>query len=211
TTSGQPTPLAQEWFLVTRLAAALTLIPLIALTGCAAASSAKSEPDTASSHLSFDELPDCGLVSAQAKELVGDFVPSPDGLEDAFVNDESASLSCTWVTPQTVSGDATELAKFGGLAIGVDIEKVPSTRADLKLAGLLQEYGPADEVGASVSSLNKDFDPAAGLEGLGITVHRANVSIVVTAIGLYLDSSNIVGHRTNAAAIEAALRIHEAM
>lgn len=205
-----------------KTALALALLPLITLAACAAdpgddsvpaATSVESsvESSAGSLGLEFDDLPDCGLVAANATDLIGDFVPSPDGLEEVFVDAYAANLNCSWVTPETVSGDAFEIPEFGGLGVGIHIENDPSTRDELEAAGLVHEYAPADNAGAVVASLNSEFDPDDELSMTGVTVHKGNVSIVIVALGVYLDASNIVGDRTNATAIDAALRMHEAM
>lgn len=206
---------------VKKSACALALLPLLILTACSglppaenganADIGATAGADAGTPDLAFEDLPDCGLVTENSAELIGDFLPSPEGVEDVFIDDTQATLNCSWVTPETIGGDAYDIGEFGGLGIGVLIDKVPSTRADLEAAGLARDYPAADNAGATVASFDKDFDPAGELSGLGVTVYRGNVSIVVTAVGIYLDPSNIVGARTNADAIDAALRIHEAM
>ncbi len=218
---------APEWCTVTpKRFLILAAVPLVlALTACGASTPEEviaaveqrvddsQQAGTASSAemLSYDELPDCAEVASSAGDLIGDFVPSPDGHEGVNEQPLAIDLSCVWLTPQTVDQDLSGLAKFGGISIGVTIEKNPSSRADNEAAGLVHEYAPADDIGAYVLSLNPEFDPADELSAIGVIVNKGNVSIVVSAVGLYIDAGNIVESRTNALGIETALRIHEAM
>src|SRR5690606_13499257 len=117
---------APEWCTVTpKRFLTLAAVPLVlALTACGASTPAeviaaveqagddRQPAGSAGSAemLSYDELPDCAEVASSAGDLIGDFVPSPDGHEGVNEQPLAIELSCVWLTPQTVDQDLSGLA-----------------------------------------------------------------------------------------------------
>lgn len=163
----------------------------------------------AAKKITRDDLPSCPEAKAAMGAYAADMVVPRDDTSGPYQDKGGFGLTCTWVTPETLSGKPEDFAKIGTLGLTIAVERHPLSRAVHEKSGLVHRVPEVEQAGGYVYSLAKDFRVDGPLTATGGPhVIIGNVTVFTTASGLFLRRTDNTA-RTNREAIDAGLKLQD--
>ena len=160
---------------------------------------------------SYEDMPDCGQVSAIMGDLVAGLIPVEGDEYGPYNNGSQYGTSCIWLTQESQSPNPFEAIKVGSFGITIVVEQDPPIEADLRTLGWVYDDPRVEALNGFVVDATKQLDLSAPVAVVGPQVVVGNVSIVFAATGVALQQTEGLRQITNDRAIDAGVRLHKSL
>lgn len=184
------------------------LVLALATSGCDDEGAPGSDPSAGYVPPTLEQLPDCNKIAATLGPIVDGLVLVEEEDGGRYDNVSVYGIGCTWLSKEMQTGNAFEMVKGGGLAIGITIDQEPQDATLLRQMGMVYDDHRVEEIGGFVVDLSKQMDPAAQLGIIGPQVVVGRVTVTTAAGGIVLQKVESMQGITNDQAIEGAVAVH---